>query len=316
MRVKSKLPTVVVLCAVAALVLVACSTGASPSATGTSALSLAGSAPSATAQEATLHGVSVALPTGWFEAAPKLCGMAAEHSVTTYTGRPQVAPCPMLPGQQKPVESIQLIEVFGSWGLVGWSGRKTTWDGQPAWIMQEASGGVTVTSCPSASSAAKPCPSGPSASELLTTTLVLPWLNATVVVRGATAARTQELLRRVSVHAQPEVTVPASASKMSVTRATLGQPASTTTAQPVINQTLKTLRTLPALPVSGACEIPAYLGPRVGGEVVTFDGSAGETSFLVALSPCNEVTSGTGAARHADTALYLALAKVARPAPQ
>jgi len=192
--------------------------------------------------------------------------------VTTYTGRPQVAPCPAFQGQQKAVESIQLVEIFGSWGSVGWSGTKTTRDGQPAWITQEAPGGVTVT--------------------------------------APTAARTQELLSHVSVHAQPDVTVPASASKMSVAQATLGRRASTTTAQPVIDQTLKTLRDLPALPVSAACKIPGYFGPAVGGLVVTFDGSAGETSFLVALSPCNEVTSGTGAASQADTALYLALAKV------
>jgi hypothetical protein len=226
-----------------------------------------------------------------------------------------VASCPGVLGRLKAVESIQLEEIFGSWGSLEWSGTKTTWDGQPAWT-REAPGGVTMTPCPSASSAAEPCPSGPSASELLTTTLALPWLNATVVVRGATAARTQELLSHVSVHAKPDVTVPASASKMSVTRATLSQRASTTTAQPIIDQTLKTLRGLPALPVSAACEIPAYLGPRVGGLVVTFDGSAGETSFLVALSPCNEVTSGTGAASQADTALYLDLAKVPPPAAQ
>lgn len=309
--VKSKLSTVALL-AVATLscaVLVACSTPASPSATSTGTPSPTASAPSATANEVTLHGVSVALPTGWFEAAPKLCGTVAEHSVTIYTGRPQVASCPAFQGVQLAVESIQLVEIFGSWGSVGWSGTKTTWDGQPAWITQEAPGGVTVTPCPSASGRG-PCPSGPPASELLTTTLALPWLNATVVVSGATAARIQELLTHVSVHAQPDVTVPASASKMSVTQATLGRPASTTTAQPVIDATLKTLRGLPALPVSAACKIPGYFGPAVGGLVVTFDGSAGQTSFLVAMSPCNEVTSGTGAASQADTALYLALAKV------
>ena len=55
---------------------------------------------------------------------------------------------------------------------------------------------------------------------------------------------------------------------------------------------------------------PAVPGLAAGGKVVTFQGDCVETSFLVALAPCDQVTSGTGAASHAGPALYAALAKV------
>jgi hypothetical protein len=149
---------------------------------------------------------------------------------------------------------------------------------------------------------------------LLTTTLALPWLNATVVVRGASAARTHELLNLVTVRADPGVAVPASASKMSVIWAAPFEQARSTTSQSDIEQTLSALRSLPRLPASAACEIRPMLGPVVGAKVVTFESNGTEASFLIAQAPCGQVTSGTGAASQADAALYAALANVPLPA--
>ena len=206
-----------------------------------------------------------------------------------------------------------LVEVFGPWGALPWIGTKTLWNGQPAWITEYDSAGAAVSPCLSASSSIVDCPSGSASKELLTTTLALPWLNATITVRSATAARTQELFSHVSAHAESGLGVPASASQMSITWATAYQRPQSSTSQKDIEQTLSAIRAVPGLPVSAACEIPVYLGPGVGGKVVTIESNGMETSFLVAQSPCNQVTSGTGTASRADAALHAALARVPLP---
>ena len=262
-----------------------------------------------------LHGVSLTLPPGWSQGTPTLCGPVLEHTVTIYSGRPQAAACPSNIGQQKDVEAISLIEVFGAWGSLGWIGSRTTFDGQPAWITQQGPDGADVTPCPTDAAATVPCPPTSSgARELRTTTLALPWLNATVLVRGATSARTQELLQLVTVHAVPAVAVPDSASSMSVAWAADYVAVQTTTSQDDIDQTLTALRGLPPMPVADACRTPAMFGPIVGGKVVTFTQGAGSTTFLVADAPCSQVTAGTGAAIRASPALYEAIARVPLPA--
>jgi hypothetical protein len=239
-----------------------------------------------------------------------MCGHAVEHTVTVYTGAPRVASCPSIPSPSKAAEAITLVEIFGAWGASPWTGTKTVWDAQPAWMTEYDAQGAPVTPCPSASGPTAACPSAVAASELLTTTIALPWLNAKVVVEGATAARTQELLGRVSVRAPSAMTVPASASKMTVSWATTFPRSESSTSRSDIEQTLSALRALLSLPISAACEIPAMLGPVVGGKVVTFESNGTETSFLVAAAPCGQVTSGSGVASRVDAALSAALAKV------
>jgi hypothetical protein len=258
----------------------------------------------------TLHGVSMTLPSGWSQGTPTLCGPTVADTVTVYTGAPTVASCPSTAGTSKDVEAVSLVEVFGPWGALPWTGTKTVWDGQPVWVTVYDPAGSPLDPCPSNPGAVVACPSGSAARELLTTTVALPWLNASVVVRGATAARTQELLGRVSVHAQDAMTIPESASRMTVVWALTFQVPVTSTSQPDIQQTLSALRALANVPASTACEIPGYLGPITGGRVVTFESQGTETSFLVASSPCDQVTSGTGTASHVDSAFDAALAQV------
>jgi hypothetical protein len=97
---------------------------------------------------------------------------------------------------------------------------------------------------------------------------------------------------------------------MSVVWAATYQVPVTSTSQAVIEQTLSALRAVPRVDAGSACQIPGYLGPIVGGKVVTFESQGTETSFLVASSPCDQVTSGTGTAAHVDSAFDAALAQV------
>jgi hypothetical protein len=261
----------------------------------------------------TLHGVSMTLPTGWSQGTPTLCGPVVQDTVTVYTGPPTVAACPSTAVASRDVEAVSLVEVFGSWGAMPWTGTKTVWDGQPAWVTEYDPAGAPVDRCPSDPSAVVACPSGSAARELLTTTVALPWLNATVVVRGATAARTEELLGHVSLHADDAMAVPETASRVSVVWASTYQQPTTSTSASDIDAMLFALGALPGLPETGACELPVTLGPVVGGRVVTFESDGTETSFLVASSPCNQVTSGTGVASRSDAALAAALARVPLP---
>jgi len=265
---------------------------------------------SSSADTVTLHGLSMTLPNGWSEGTRSVCGHVVERTVTVYTGAPTVAPCPTTATPAKEVEAITLVEVFGSWGAMPWTGTKTVWGGQPAWVTVYDASGAPVDPCPSSPAAVAPCPSGSAAREPLTTTVALPWLNASVVVRGATAARTQELLGHVSLHAQDTMAVPESASRMSVVWAAPYQVPVTSTSRTIIEQTLSALRAVPGVDVASACQIPGYLGPIVGGRVVTFERDGVETSFLVVSSPCDQVTSGTGAANRSGPALAAALARV------
>jgi len=104
--------------------------------------------------------------------------------------------------------------------------------------------------------------------------------------------------------------VPESASRMSVVWAAPYQVPVTSTSRTIIEQTLSALRAVPGVDVASACQIPGYLGPIVGGRVVTFERDGVETSFLVVSSPCDQVTSGTGAANRSGPALAAALARV------
>jgi hypothetical protein len=97
-----------------------------------------------------------------------------------------------------------------------------------------------------------------------TTRLALAWLNATVVKRGATAARTQELVHHRSVHTQDAMAVPKVASRISVIWATTYQRPTTWTSPSVIEQTLAALRAPPSVGVAAAGAIPGYLGSIVG----------------------------------------------------
>jgi hypothetical protein len=300
---------------VSCVLLVACTAPVSPASGGAgTGASPVGSSSSTAPGTVTLHGVSVALPGGWSEGTPTVCGHVVEHTVTVYTGAPVVAPCPTTATPPKEVEAISLVEVFGSWGAMPWTGTTATWDGQPVWVTEYDRVGAPVTLCPSPSDITAPCGSEPPADAVVTATLALPWLNASVVVHGATAARAQELLGQVSFHVQSVMAVPGAASRMSVVRASPYQRPSSSTSPSVIEQTLSALRTLPSLPGAAACELPVTLGPIVAGRVVTFDSDGTETSFLVASSPCDQVTSGTGTAGHAGAALDTALAKVPLPA--
>ncbi len=299
---------------VSCVLVAACSAPASPAsgAAGTAADPV-GSSSSAAPGTVTLHGVSMTLPTGWSEGTPSVCGHVVERTLTVYTGAPTVAPCPTTATPAKEVEAITLVEVFGPWGAMPWTGTKTVWDGQPAWVTVYDASGAPVDPCPSNPAAVAPCPSGSASRELLTTTVALPWLNASVVVRGATAARTQELLGHVSLHADDAMAVPETASRASVVWASTYQQPTTSTSASDIEAMLSALRAVPSLPVAAACELPVTLGPVVTGRVVTFESDGNETSFLVAASPCDQVTSGTGVASRSDAALAAALARVPLP---
>jgi hypothetical protein len=100
---------------------------------------------------------------------------------------------------------------------------------------------------------------------------------------------------------------------MSVVWAAAYQVPVTSMSQAVIERALSALRAVPRVDAGSACQIPGYLGPIVGGRVVTFESNGVETSFLVASTPCDQVTSGTDTANHADTALDAALAQVPLP---
>ena len=133
-------------------------------------------------------------------------------------------------------------------------------------------------------------------------------------MQGADPATTKDLLAHMTVVTKPDLAVPETATSMSVVAAYTNQKPATTTSQDVITPVLDALRELPSVPVAEACSIPAYFGPRSGGMVVTFTNSAGATtSFLTALAPCSQVTSGTGIAGSLDDALAQALASAPTP---
>jgi hypothetical protein len=284
---------------IAALALAACSantrepSGSSPSSSSSSTSAAATQA----ANVVKLNGVAVTLPTGWFEAAPTLCGSAAANSVTSYSKPMPLAACPRL-ATQKDDPSIQLVAMFGPWGAYGWGGTRTTWDGQPAWVTKETATGRT----PAAGS-----------TEPLTTTLALPWLNVTVVVAAPDAATTKQLLGHIFALPRPDLAVPASASSMSIGYASVSQRTRTSKSAALITETLSALRELPAMSEPEACQAPTTLGPVAGAVVVTFQTHTGPVSFLVSSAPCDQVTSGTGVAGKADDALRTALSQVRPP---
>jgi hypothetical protein len=97
------------------------------------------SPPTATSNAGTVgavlfNGIGVRLAPGWFVTAPVSCGAEREHSVTAYPSVPRAVACPDMLGRQNFVQAMQLSAIFGPWGSTGWSGRRTTWKGQPAWI--------------------------------------------------------------------------------------------------------------------------------------------------------------------------------------
>jgi hypothetical protein len=302
--VKSTLRAVVVgsACVLVSGALAACSTPSAPLDASDSAISSRASAtsssPAVAANVVTLNGVSVTLPAGWFETAPGICGTFAEHSVTPYRSPQPVAACPALLGQQTDAQSIQLVALFGPWGSYGWSGARTTWHGQPAWVTTVAANGKAPV---------------PGTDQPVTTSIALPWLNAMVVVRAADRVATDELLAHVTVQQQTVLGVPASASKVRVAFA-VGASGGTASSVPgVINGLLADLRALPSLAAAQACRPGGKYPGRVSDTVLTFTTATGNVSYLVSAISCNQVTAGAGSAGKADAVLRRDVARLAQP---
>ena len=135
--------------AVACALLAACSASAATSSSTAGKVSVPAVSSSTEATTVTLHGVSMTLPTGWSQGTPTLCGPVVQDTVTVYTGAPTVASCPTTAGASKDVEAVSLVEVFGPWGAMPWTGTKTVWDGQPVWVTTYDATGAPVDPCPS-----------------------------------------------------------------------------------------------------------------------------------------------------------------------
>ena len=186
-------------------------------------------------QRVVFEGVLFTLPARWRTARPA-CGWPANNTVVInyQTGPVLFCPAPFRPASLP--TSVALTTIYGPQYANGWTGQRTKWHGQPAWLAPQTKQGVT------------------------TVTLTLPWLNAAVAAESPHPARARALLRQLSVRAGSGLEVPQDASSVFIQslagRDGDGQRRSATiTAPPDVRRVLADLRSLrPAESPQAACD--------------------------------------------------------------
>lgn len=268
---------------------------ASPSSSSTPASSSA-SAPSpsgsATSEVATLNGLSLPLPDGWSQISGDgvSCRRPADKTVLVYSTPPQPVPCPAPITPAAPSAFIEMMPIFGTWGSQGWNGKVTTWKGQPALVR-------TATD----------------QDGLNSTLMVLPLLNAEVIIDGVTPAQSQQLLASMTPKVGSELGLPGSATRVMVTHASPSQ-SKTVTDPAEITQILTALGTVTPSAGPAACPLSTNHLNLQDSVVFTFAQPTRDTSFLVTDTVgCSQVTGGNGMAGPATPAVLALLAKFPFP---
>ncbi len=227
-----------------------------------------GKAPTASPRAIHFQGIGYSLPAGWTRARPD-CGSPAEHTVVVgfFAAR-----CPYSP--QRPTTAVRLTPIYGPQFALRWSGARTTWHGQPAWLSQETVHGLT------------------------TATLALPWLNAWVDAQSRDAATARALLDNVSVHVEPHLDVPPDATSVFIQSLAGhdgdGQKRDVTVRNaPDVDRLLADLRSLAAVTTTGrACD--GSWSPRTA--LLTLQGPYGSRTYAARFDRCGLVVAGTGSA--------------------
>ena len=224
----------------------------------------------------TFQGVSFALPAGWRAARPH-CGPPANDTVVRglWTGS-----CPAsLP--QRPTTAVTLTALYGRQFALGWTGRRTTWHGQPAWRHLERHRGLS------------------------TTTLVLPWLNVIVTAQSPSPSMPSQLIARVAPNTGKGLAVPSHAAVVFIQslgrtdgdhqrrNARLTDPAS-------VLRILSDLRHLPSV-TSPQRACGSAWWPDTAVITVRHDGEA--RTYAVRRGSCDLVIAGTGSAGRATVRL-------------
>jgi hypothetical protein len=219
-------------------------------------------------QSVSFQGITFTLPRGWSVAKPS-CGPLAEDTVVvgTWSGL-----CPYVP--PRPATAVRLTSVYGPGGAQSWPGRRTVWQGQPAWVAGQTSEGVT------------------------TVTLTLPWLNAAVAAQSADPAKARALLDRVSARSSTGLQVPQRASSVFIQslagRDGDGQQRNATVTAPAdVRRLLADLRALPPLTSpTRACDGSWWPSTAL----LTVHSPQGVRTYAARFDSCGLVVAGTGSA--------------------
>jgi len=224
-------------------------------------------ASTAAPQSVSFQGITFTLPRGWSVAKPS-CGPLEDTVVVgTWSGL-----CTLIP--PRPATAVRLTSVYGRAGAQSWPGRRTVWQGQPAWVAEQTSEGVT------------------------TATLTLPWLNAAVAAQSADPAKARALLDRVSARSSAGLHVPRQASSVFIQslagRDGDGQQRNATVTAPAdVQRLLADLRALP--PVTSptrACDGSWWPSTAL----LTVHSPQGARTYAANFDSCGLVTAGTGSA--------------------
>jgi hypothetical protein len=228
------------------------------------------------------QGVTIVLPPGW-RYAHVACG-APDRTVVV---NDPTAMCPY-PVTGRHSRAIVLTSLYGRDFARGWSGTRTRWQGQPAWLAERRSDGESYA------------------------TLTLPWLNAAVAAQAPSAVAARRLLDQVGTVDLGRLAVPALAKSVRVTSLGAGggqrSPVTEVTAPEDVRQLLADLRALPLVRDPGsACD--AQWGARTVLLTVPAD-SGGDRAYAARLDGCGLVVGGTGVAGRVSAALRADLARI------
>lgn len=236
------------------------------------------------------QGIDFVLPNGW-SLVPLRCGPPSDQTVVV-DDHTAGAMCPYVSPPTPWPTSVTLSTVYGPQYALGWPGRRSQWQGQPAWLAEESAPAVT------------------------TVTLTLPWLNAVVTARSQDAAEARALLDQVSVHPVAGWEPPEQASSVFIQSLAgrdgdgQGRRNATITAATDVQGLLADLRSLsPVNSPEAACDGSWW--PRTA--LLTVRATNGSTrTYAARFDRCGQVVAGTGGAAVASAQL---LADIRRLVP-
>jgi hypothetical protein len=220
-------------------------------------------------------GITYTLPPGWTRQTTPTCDQQPDHTVAGGdSSSPGVTLLCTLPGRAtKPYTSVSLHGIWTRDYANGWQGTAMTWHGQPAWLDQNSSGGVTQV------------------------TLTFPLLNAEVSTMSPSAATARALLNRIALDPARPLSVPDTAASIRIV--TLANSRGVPRVLPLVvsrpSDITRLLQDLRSLPSAGAewASCGSSLPARTLILTIT-DSSGGDRSFIARFDACLSVTAGTG----------------------
>jgi hypothetical protein len=221
------------------------------------------------------EGAVFTLPRGWTTTTWPGCGWPASNTVVINY---QTGPALYCPAPHQPTSlptSVTLTTIYGPQYADSWTGQRTTWHGQPAWLAVQTQQGVT------------------------TIRLTLPWLNTAVTAESPYRARARALLRQLSARPGSGLEVPGDASSVFI-QSLAGrdgdsqQRNATITGASDVRRVLADLRSLrPAKSNQAACD-GSWWPDTALLTVQPSDGPA--RTYAAQFGSCSQVIAGTGAA--------------------